>query len=295
MRLEEPLPCLFGDRFILRRTSPLTTLGGGEIVDPWTPRMRPKDRISHGQQIERLYNGDLLVWLERAGPAGLSPDEWKQRAPDATGAVTLGDRIVAPTTVARLEGALLQELTEYHQASPLSLGAHQRELRHGQLRRLTDKAFDALVDRLANSKAIEAEGPLVRVLSFAVKLNEPQEALFGRLVHTVEEAGLKGVSVKALHLLHAEPEVASLMRLVENQELAAQIAGIGWVASSALENLKAAIGSWFKQSSALTPGDFKVLTGLSRKSAIPLLEWLDKSRITERHGDSRIAGSSLRR
>ncbi|MBT3217530.1 MAG: selenocysteine-specific translation elongation factor [Proteobacteria bacterium] len=295
IRLEEPLPCLHGDRFILRRTSPMVTLGGGEIIDPWAPRMRPKNRIDHGQQIERLHRGDPLIWLERAGAAGLSPAEWSQRTPDTTLGVILGDRILAPTTVGRLEGALLQELTEYHQNSPLSLGAHRRELRHGHLRRLTDKAFDALVDRLATTRAIEAKGALVRVVSFTVKLDEEQKALFGRLTHTIDTAGLQGVSIKALHQKHAEPEVAAMMRLVENQELASQIAGIGWISQQALSDLKTEIESWFAKNSTLTPGDFKALTGLSRKNAIPLLEWLDKSRITERHGDSRIAGSTLRR
>ena len=70
IRLETPIPCLPKDRFILRRVSPMDTLGGGEIVDPWAKKMKRKDRLPWGEDIQRLYEGAVHVWLERAGEEG---------------------------------------------------------------------------------------------------------------------------------------------------------------------------------------------------------------------------------
>src|SRR5690606_10989685 len=113
-----------GDRFVIRRPSPEQTLGGGEVIDPWAPRMKRRDVERARRQLERLARGDATVFLERAGEAGLTPSEWSFRASDATKGVAVGDRVLAPTLVARLEGALLSAVDSFHRESPLQLGAN---------------------------------------------------------------------------------------------------------------------------------------------------------------------------
>ncbi|MCB9679332.1 MAG: selenocysteine-specific translation elongation factor [Alphaproteobacteria bacterium] len=278
LRLDSPLPCLPGDRFIVRRTSPLETLGGGTVVDPWTRKMRRRDREAWGRDIDRLAKGDRLVWLERAGDLGLSPAEWKARGDG--GGVQVADRVFAPKVLARLQGALVEALADFHVENPLALGAHRRELRRGRLGHLPEKLFDALVDRLAERSQVHVEGPMVRADGFRVALTSDQLGLRDALIASIAEAGLNGLSPKEIHALHPEPEVAALLRLVEDGGAAQQVAGIGWVSKGALDGLLTDVRGWFAGHDVLSPGEFKDLSSLTRKAAIPLLEWLDKNRYT---------------
>ncbi|MEZ4320972.1 MAG: selenocysteine-specific translation elongation factor [Myxococcota bacterium] len=277
LRLDAPLPCLPGDRFIVRRTSPLETLGGGVVVDPWTRRMKTRDRVEWGRATQRLADGDRLVWLERAGDLGLAPADWAQRG--GTGGVALADRIVAPSVIGRLRGALVEALADFHAEHPLALGAHRRELRRGRLGHLPEKMFDALVDGLAGTQ-VKVEGPMVRAAGFEIALDAGQADLKARIASTVAEAGLGGLAPKDLHAQHPEPEVAALVRLLEDAGDVQQIAGIGWVARPAVDGLLGQVRGWFDGNEVLSPGEFKDLSGLTRKAAIPLLEWLDKNRYT---------------
>jgi selenocysteine-specific elongation factor len=293
VRLDTPLPALPGDRFVIRRPSPQETLGGGVVVDPWARRMRRRDRVEAGTQLARLHEGDVEVWLERAGEQGLPLEEWRPRARGSDRGVQLGDRMLASPVVARLEGALLMALEAYHRALPLSLGANRRELRRGRLGHLGERVFDALVDRLGETGPVVVEGPLVRLSGFSVQLTDSQAVLQERMRASIAEAGLSGLAQKVLHNKHPEPEVAALVRLLEKEGVVVQVPGVGWVGREVLEGLQARIREWFTEESRLTPGQFKELTGLSRKTAIPLLEWLDKGRITRRSGDVRVAGPAL--
>ena len=110
---------------------------------------------------------------------------------------------------------------------------------------------------------------------------------------TLEAADLDGVSIKKVHALHPEPEVASLVRLMEADGAVELVPKLGLVPTSALRGLRESVRSWFASHAELSPGDFKELTGLSRKAAIPLLEWLDRVRLTRRHGGVRVAGPGL--
>jgi selenocysteine-specific elongation factor len=292
IRLEAPLPCMPGDRFVVRRPSPQETLGGGVIIDPWAPKLRTRDRGRWPPALERLARGDKAVWLERAGEAGLSADEWAVRG-GGPGAVTLGDRLVAPTVIARLEGALLESLERYHAENPLSLGPSRRELRRERLAHLSDRSFDALVDRLVSVGTVKVEGPILRFGAFRVALTAGQQALRERLTASFVAAGFGGLLPKALHEKHPEPEVAAVVGLLENAGAITPVADLGWVSTDALDDLEKRVRTWFSSHPELTPGDFKELTGLSRKAAIPWLEWLDRTKKTKRVGDARIKGPGL--
>lgn len=291
IRLQEALACLPGDRFILRWASPVETLGGGVVIDPWAPRMRAKRRVEHAAEILRLEGGDPVVWLERAGEQGLALVDWKARS--SREVPILADRALAPRVLGRLEGALLEALTEYHGRSPLSLGAHRRELLRGRLGHLDERVFDALVDRIAASGLVSVRGPLLRLSTFSVEPTPAQVGLQRAIFESLELAGLSGLPPKELHTLHPEPEVEALARLLEASGEAVLVPAVGWMSASRIAVLRDGLRDHFSRSEELTPADFKAMTELSRKTAIPLLEWLDRSKWTARRGDSRVRGSEL--
>jgi len=288
IRLDGPLPCMPGDRFVARRVSPVDTLGGGQILDPWTRRMRTKNRIKWGEQLARLHDGELGVFLDRASEEGLEPAEWAFRGGE--GGEILGDRVFSASIVARLKGDLLLALTEYHASHALSLGANRRELRRGRLAHLPDRVFDDLVDQLSDNDLIIAEGPLMRVAGFEVGLSLEQVELQEMLAQRIADAGLKGLSVKELHALSTHDETAALMHLLEVAGTTVQVPGIGWLDGSALTDVGERVTAFFADNETMGTADFKEISGLTRKSAIPLLEWLDKNGVTRRDGDVRRKG-----
>jgi selenocysteine-specific elongation factor len=300
LRLDAPLPCLPGDRFVLRRPSPEETLGGGVVVDPWAPRMRKRDRVEVGDAITRLAGGDVAVWLERAGPAGFAPAEWADRLavrPAGSGdpGVMVGDRVLGAALVARLEALMLAALSAYHLEHPLVPGANRRELKGGMLAAVTDKVRDGVIERLVLADQVVVSGPLVRRADFAVRLTSAQEAAQGAILAAIVESGLVGMTTKAVVERAATPDAVALVHLLEGAGKVVELSGIGWVVPSAVDGVAAALDLHFAAQSVLTTADLKELFGLSRKTAIPLLEWLDRRRWTRRVGDERVLGDQLPR
>jgi len=208
-------------------------------------------------------------------------------------AVLLGGRVLAPTVAARLQGALLEALTSFHTENPLALGANRRELKRGRLGHLSPRLFDALVEQLASSSSVQVDGPLVRVVGFEVGLDADEQALKARLEKSIQQAGVGGIKPKELHAKHKEAEVSALLRLVESEGTAHQLPGLGWVAQTSLDELRVRLKRWFAQNEAIDPGAFKELTQLTRKGAIPLMEWMDSQKWTRRTGDRRVQGKAL--
>jgi selenocysteine-specific elongation factor len=280
LRTDAPVVALPGDRFILRRESPVQTLGGGQVWDPWAPRARARGRERAVAELRALRAGDDGVRLLRAGDAGLRAAEARGRG--ITGGVALADQLLHPTRAAALEDRLLTGLQAWHAAHPLAPGAPRRELHGTALQALPERAFDALVARLAAAGRVELEGPRLRLPGFAVRLDGPTRAALDALEAELRAAGLE--LLRFQDLADRQPELVGLLmhgqRLVRLGDRAAH--------ADALEAMKAAVVAHLQAQPRLTPADFKDLFGLTRRSAIPLLEWLDQQRITQREGDARI-------
>lgn len=280
LRLDGPIVTLPGDRFVLRRESPVETLGGGLILDPWAPRARRRDRLATREALRALHGGDRMVLLERAGDAGL--DAAGLVARQVRGGVELGDRHLHPARVRLLEATLLAALSAWHRARPLLPGAPRRELHGAELPQLSERAFDALVAGLAASGQVALEGPRLRLPDFQVTLDAGQRARTAAIEAELQAAGLEGP--KAGELLAREPDLVFLLL----EAGTAVRVGEHILHAAALTGLEAAVLAFFAGHEELSPVDFKELTGLSRKHAIPLLEWLDARRITLRRGDGRV-------
>ena len=279
LRTEAPIVALPGDRVIVRRESPVTTLGGGRVLDPWAPRARRRDHARIDAEVASLEAGDTHVFLRRAGDAGLSPAAARLRG--VTGGIPLGDARVAAERVAALEAALLRSLDAFHADRPLAPGAPRRELHRPPIGHLSQRAYDALLDRLVVTARVVLDGPRMRRPGFSVELTADQRARSEALEAGLRAARLEGP--KASELLAREPELTHLHldagRFVRVADKLLH--------RDHLDALLATVRAWFTDHDALAATDFKALTGLSRKHAIPLLEWLDAEKVTVREGDSR--------
>lgn len=289
LRLDAPLPCWPGDRLILRRASPAETLGGGTIVDPWAHKARRREVSARRVHDERLRSGDRAAWLDQEGDAGLARADAAAR--EIERGVVLADRVLSESAVEALHGEVLSALRAFHRDQPLARGVGRRDLRRGRLLALPERAFDALLEQLVERGAATLDGPLLRAADFAVRLDPAQERVKAQVVERLAAAALEGRD--ATDLADLGPAAIPIAHLLEADGVAVNVGGLGWVAAGALAGLEAQVRGWFADHDALTPTEFKDLTGLTRRAAIPLLEWLDKRRITRRDGDRRIRGPSV--
>ncbi len=281
LHLSEPLPCLPGDRFVVRRASPSLTVGGGAIVDPWAPVARKKRQAEAIVELDRLAAGDKEVFVERMDAAGLTDAECLQRAGVLLG-VRLGERRYPVGRVAEMREVLAQTLAERHAAEPLTPGLNRKAVQAGLLKSLDDRAFLAFLDAEAGAGRVVLEGGRVRLPGWVVKLDAAQEAWRKATIAAAEAAGYDG-----LEAAPERPDRDALVFLIRDRGEIDLVAGRIY-AASVLERLSAAVRAWFDGHPTLDPSAFKELTGQSRRTAIPLLEWLDARGVTKRLGEGRV-------
>ncbi len=280
LRTDTPIVVLPHDRFVLRRESPVETLGGGQVVDPWSPRARHRDHARVADELAQHGRGEVGVLLARAGRRGLSPVEVELHG--ITDGVPLGDRVVHADTWNKLTDELVTAVQAWHAERPLTPGAPRRDLRRGPLRHLGDRAFDDLVASAAERGRIELDGPIIRAPGFQVRPDAAQQALLDRMLASVDAAGLDGTPVAPLMADDAD----AFMLLVGDGRVH-RVADRA-VTGARLDTLVARVRAHLDATGSLSTSDFKDLSGLSRRMAIPLLEWLDARRVTLRQGDVRI-------
>jgi len=287
IRTAEPLACLPGDPVILRRESPVVTVGGGRVIDPWAPRVRRRDALAAAELLERIEAGDKLAFLERAGPAGLPVSDAKRRLGAAVAeAVALGGYRLSPAQTAALADALVEGLTRFHEETPLAVGAGRRVLHRGRLAALDGAAFNALLERVAEEGRVVVEGPRVRLPDWEVRLGAAHQASVDALFAALRSADLDPPDARKV-----------VEKLTDGDELVALLVTQGALVRMGprvflrerLDALIAAVRGLLGEKGEMSPGDFKELTGLSRRAAIPLMEWLDAEGITVRVGDVRVS------
>jgi selenocysteine-specific elongation factor len=286
-----------GDRVVLRRLSPAQTLGGGLVLDSDPPRLRRKDS---GQLAELPGPGprtpELLQCLvDRAGIAGLTPDELASRLGTRPAGIeaALGQLLAAGSTVAtrtqppvllpRCALDLVRDRARELLEAAGGTGLPVAEL----LSRLLGDAPDRV--RAFVTEELRRQGVLREVAGRALAAEGP--VLADALVAAVEElyrkAGLEAPSPEeAARQLAANPKtVDGLVRYLIDARRLARVGGKWVLHRELLDSIAASVQSWDVTSFDI--GQFKDRFGLTRKLAIPILEWLDTQRVTRREGERR--------
>ena len=286
LHLAEALPCLPGDRFVVRRTSPSVTLGGGVVLDPWAPVVRRKRQTETATELRRLAQGDARVFLERAGLAGLSEAECRAKATSHLG-IGIGERRYADGVVARLRAFLLDALAERHATEPLMPGVNRKAVQIGPLKALDERTFLSFLDAEAATGTVVLEAGRVRLAGWHVVLNPDQEAWRAAVTASAEAAGFDGSDLPG-----ERADRDALVFLLRDRGEIELIAGRVF-AASVLRRLGSEVEAFLRVNPTLDPAAFKALTGQSRRTAIPLLEWLDAHGVTRRLGDVRVRGAAV--
>jgi selenocysteine-specific elongation factor len=309
LRLDGRVLLLPGDRFILRQFSPVVTIGGGVVIDAHAPRHRRSDS-SVASFLERLEHGNheqvLAALVERAarpltlteliGRTGWLESEIRLTAnklANAHRARVVSEaplKIAAAQAVADCAAGIRTAVEEFHRANPLAPGIPKQELR-GRIGEPDGDLFRVALDDATKSAAISVAGDLVQRAGREIALT-PDEARAKEIIEReFEKAGLTVPSFSAvLEKLPVEPRRAQkIFQMLIREKVLIKVAEDLAFHHTALARLRELLRQYKQQNGARLPVPrFKELTGVTRKYAIPLLEYLDRERITRRVGDERV-------
>jgi selenocysteine-specific elongation factor len=310
LRLEQPIAALPGDRFIIRSYSPQITIGGGVILDALPEKHRLRD--SHIRLVlEKLESTKDFInragtFIEMAGERGMTATEIIARTGATDSqiseiAATLKQTnrvieisnapliLISKNAFDSLGEQVLERLTAHHKREPLSLGISREEVRERIFGTLAPEIFRTVIACLAEKNQIVAERD-------ALSMATHKPALTGADADTkqVLEAAIKATGLQAgtLDDIAATTKVnINLVKKFYNLLVAERrIVRVGEFVFhvDALEKLKAQVRAYKTVSPKIDVAIFKEITGgLTRKYAIPLLEFLDRERITRRIGNER--------
>lgn len=297
--LREPALLLPGDRFILRRFSPVITIGGGVIADISGRRYRrTDDAAARLAVLAGLDDGARVALLVREAPFGLSRAEVIAR----TGLLAADiERIAASPAFVTLRNPepwlcdaawftaaaskLAERVTVFHKKNPLLPGVPKQDLRGRDLAASPAPLYDAL---LAAARGVAVEGDTVRLASHRLVLKQDEEEARAKIEQAFAAAGLSVPSLnEVLAKSGVEPARAkSILQMLLREKRLIRTADDLVFHESAIAALRQQLGS--RRGERFSVPVFKDWTGISRKYAIPLLEYLDRERVTRRDEDERI-------
>jgi selenocysteine-specific elongation factor len=297
IKLNKPIVLTEGDPFVLRQVSPAATIGGGRVLDA-SPL--PKQRRGPAQQwLEQMRGGSreekLYLRIARRGTAGLS----LQRLMEETG---LGREFLrgylqplsASHRITQAASDLLLEsgaLAAAKQSISGLLQQHPGGLKRSEFRSKTSlrtEVLDFSLDLLTKAGLVTMRGETVLPRQSAGNAAIPDPAL-AALASLYQQAGLAAplVSEVAVAMKRREADVRRLITLLLRERVLVPMGSENlFVHQEALARLRSEISSL--RGERLDVGRFKQITGLSRKYAIPLLEYLDRQMITRKVGESRL-------
>ena len=301
IKLPEKALLLPGDRFIIRQFSPVITIGGGVVLDAApVPRMAGLSDF-----LTTLASGDadaiLMARIARRGPDAIAMSNliseigWTKSAIEAglktagrEGRVArIGESFLSMPSVQTLKLNIVDAAGDFHARNPLVGGISREELRE-QVQAST-QVFDGVFGMLLQEKKIEIIGDLVRLPGRGVAMKDEEAESKKKIEDAFATTGLK---VPALQEVIAGLKVdrvraQKLVTLLLREKVLVKISDELVFHRSALDQLRSKIAAYKKKSVKIDVAAFKELTGVSRKYAIPLLEYLDRERVTKRVGDAR--------
>jgi selenocysteine-specific elongation factor len=299
LRLEAPIVCRWGDRGVLRSYSPVTTIGGCVVVDPFPPA-KPRRPVNLHEKAVAHPEKRLAAFVEAAAERGLGVDELTVRLglspaqamallDHLAGIVRAGGRLFSPTAAAAARSATLRALEEYHDKNPLDYGM-PRELARQVV--IDEALADVVQSMLADEGVVAIEGKIVRLSSFTASLSPDQAAVTETIKAELVAAGFEGRTVAELGDIASEEPTRGLLEFLVREGTTERVGRDRYYDKRQLAKLVSVVLGEIERLEQVTPADLREKTGLSRKYLIPLLEWMDGQSLTVRLGDARIRGTT---
>ncbi|MGH9774098.1 MAG: selenocysteine-specific translation elongation factor [Candidatus Acidiferrales bacterium] len=313
LRLKESALVLPGDHFILRQFSPVVTIGGGVVLDALAPRHRRSDaRVTPFLHVlERGGREDILSALVESEPRGLDmrkiiartawlENEVRETATklSAVGTLRMISEAGSPDFVAvsrtafdELSRRIQEEVSHFHAANPLLPGIPKEDLRCRVAPGARPEVFRATFGELTAAGSLAISGDLVKLAGREIALLPEEARAKEQIEREFERASLavprfeEVLGKLAIEAARAQKIFQILLREKSLVKVTPELV----FHRSAVERLRSLIADYKnRRGEKISVAAFKELTGVSRKYAIPLLEFLDRQGVTRRAGDEHV-------
>ncbi len=317
LRLESAVVALPKERFIIRSYSPSLTIAGGRILDALPAKHRGREIADARERLVRLVtadrNDEFALFVETAGEQGLRRADlaartgWTDETLEAaaksaleSGAVVDAEGVyLNKESFGRISQATLAEVNGHHKREPLARGLLRETLRERIFSHTAPEVFRAVMMHLEKTGALVSEKEFVRAASHKLSLSSDDTALRDRLEKIYKDAALEPPTLdEALSAAHAGGGARAareyerkIFQLLLDARLLARVSPDLFFHREALDLLTTKLRQYADQHEPQRLIDvptFKTIAGITRKYAIPLLEYFDRERITRRAGDKRI-------
>ncbi len=310
LRFEKPIVAFPQDRFVIRGSSAIQTLGGGVVVDSHPAKHRRWSRdVLTGLMILKDAGEEKVVGhhLASSGVRGMTLRELGERANVPPGRLSelLGELVARREIVAidgdegrfihhlgyeQLRKETLSYLLDFHKKYPLKLGPSKEEVKSKLPKNVEAKLFHRMLSDLVDSKEVLTEKDKLRLSTHRLSLREDQKRLKERVEGLFANGGLQSPSLKELSskLSTVESEVRNVVHLLIEEGTIVRAKEDVYFHRDAVEKLRGELIQFLRAHHEITTAQFKEMTKVSRKYAIPLIEFFDKSKITIRVGEKRL-------
>ncbi|MFH1079244.1 MAG: selenocysteine-specific translation elongation factor [Pseudomonadota bacterium] len=305
-----PAVVMAGDCFVIRSYSPVTTIGGGMILDPLSPKhkrysertIRELECLQHGDDLERVatiidrssFSGiDLREMVIRTG---LPQSQVKKRLETLFSlkrAILLDreeTRVISFRIYLDMQEKLMSDIRAFHERFPLQEGMSREELRTKVGSFVSPRLFNAVMRDLERDGRIVIDRESLRLPDHRVNLQGELEGLRQSISDLYRNAGLTPPSLKEVLEVFAaqKSRVGSVLNVMFKDGSLIKVNEDMYFDSATLARLREDYKDLLTKDGKATPVSFKALTGLSRKYIIPLLEYFDMTKLTVRSGEYRI-------
>ncbi len=310
----EPVIAIFGQPFVIRSESPVTTLGGGHILQPTAIAIARKrtDLIDRLQYLENDHSNEIRVataihfyevcpWglHDLIRDTGLSEGELLavlDTLQQADTILTLGTdegRVVRlhASVVVDFQARLLGRLKSFHEQNPAEIGTTQSRM-YSQFSYLNANVFNQLMEHLIEKKVITQIGLLIAHPKFGPQLSKSQRKAKLDVIDLLLQHEMMPPTAPQLanEVGVTESDLRPLMRLAVAANEVVHIGGAFFLHVDVHRELIVRMGDHFNTTDQCTVGDIREILNTSRKYAVPLCEYMDRIGFTKRQGDIRVVG-----
>ncbi len=298
-RLRDPVIAVSGDRYIIRRFSPVETIGGGEVLDPLSFRRSYKEGLEDLQTFETGNLAEkIAVKVKRAGIYGVKIsmiEGWiNAEIPSIKDALRdlkekgvimqFDDVLIHRSAFDTFRETVRKSMDDFHRKNPLKPGMLKEELRARFT--LEPRLFSSLINSI---KDIVIEKELVRLSTFKAALTQVDETVKNKILDLLEKSGFQPPAKEDLSqsLKMDQKRFDDILKLMAKEGSLVRINESMYITSSIYKKMIEDLKNFFTKKPDMTVAEFRDILSTSRKYALPFLEYLDSNKITLRVGDIR--------
>jgi len=311
LRLEAPVLARVRDHLVIRSYSPVTTIGGGQVVEV-APRKRR--RLHPGEDAlltARLLGGSseaVLALLSMEGWNGIQRVHLPQRTSFSPSRIQdrlsvlirdgdvleVEERLFSKDIGEKGRKKLLSRLTAFHESNPLRPGMPLEELRQSLPGPSGPKVSDFLLRALVEEGRVAVERGSARAATFLPTLSERQLSLRKRLEKVLEEGGLAPPNLKELGQVTGDADEAeSILRIMADEKKVLALDSELFFLRVTVEEAGRDVIHSLGGARDLGPADFRDVLQVTRKHLLPLLRYFDLVGVTTRRGEGRDVAEEL--